>query len=1181
MSHSDDEEHLREEEEEEEDAHEQNDEEEDFHEGRDEDDEEDEEEEESQRPKKKSRMHNFILDEAEVDDDEDEEEYDDLEREDGFIQEEAEELDEAEANRLAAKHQELDRRRGEMEDLDAEAIAARFQDKYGARRTHRAPRETDHIPQSALAPSVHDPNLWAIKVKPGKERDIVLQLMRKSEAMAFSDNPLEILSAFTRDHLKGYVYVEARKLAHVQHALNGMLGVYMSSISLVSIQDMVNVLKIVKKEVDLEPGRWVRIRRGLYQGDLAQIIEIPESGDSVVVKLIPRLDLGPKEELIPGSKRKKNTSNFGMRPPQKLFNPKEIDKLERSKSLVIRRHNVVTYGNEVFRDGYLEKDVKISNLILDEVNPTLDEVTKFQGGGGEENEGIDVAALTPSVTSNIVGQFVPGDHVEVIKGEMMHMHGIVDSVKDGSVFVRPQIVGQHKLWSIKPHLLRKRFSEGDHVRVINGQYKDETGLIVKIDENVVTMLSDLTMSEISVFSKDLREAADVSSGANRIANYELHDFVQIDQHTSGVIIRVERDTLRVMDQFSHVHTVQPHQIITKKDTKFAVAADSAGISIGVGDTVKELDGDERKGVILHIFRGYAFLHSRELLDNYGVFVVHTSNLLNQTPKAARSEQLDTMNPAIASNPFANTFARPGGNDFRGGRGRGRGGRGGVGLGRGRGRRDPLISQTVRIATGPYKGYVGIVKDTSETHARIELHTNSKVVSVPKPELLTENGEPFGPRNNFAPRYPEPAASKDRWGSTPAAGSQTPAWGGAGSRTPAWSSSRTPAWSGAGSQTPAWNAAGSRTPMHGGSTPNPYRLDGSQTPVWDVGNRTPYHASGDDSWNSNDRSGRDGWGGDKSSSSRRDGWDNERSSSKRDDWSSSSRSRTGHTEEGRGASNRTSSANDSFGSSARDKWKQSSTRSNDSRGNGDVSSGGGGGQTGGVPTSNSANWDTYTAAPTPGNTAPYSSHFPPTPGPNSAPTPYFAAPTPSASGYGHHLGPVGAPTPAPSGGPSMFVAKTPGNISAPTPVGHVAPTPFMPSGGDYSAAGDGSVHENVDEGDWATTDIEVKVVRRGGNAFQDGAYDGQTGAVLEVPTASTCRVKLQDGHELIIPTEFLDPVRPTKRDKAKCILGDHQGELGMLAGLDANDAIVKLKNFADFKIISIRHLARYTGTESCS
>jgi transcription elongation factor SPT5 len=45
------------------------------------------------------------------------------------------------------------------------------------------------------------------------------------------------------------------------------------------------------------------------------------------------------------------------------------------------------------------------------------------------------------------------------------------------------------------------------------------------------------------------------------------------------------------------------------------------------------------------------------------------------------------------------------------------------------RNTTLIGKTVRITQGPYKGYVGIVKDATDTTARVELHTKCQTISV--------------------------------------------------------------------------------------------------------------------------------------------------------------------------------------------------------------------------------------------------------------------------------------------------------------------------------------------------------------------------------------------------------------------------------------------------------------------
>ncbi len=72
--------------------------------------------------------------------------------------------------------------------------------------------------------------------------------------------------------------------------------------------------------------------------------------------------------------------------------------------------------------------------------------------------------------------------------------------------------------------------------------------------------------------------------------------------------------------------------------------------------------------------------------------------------------------------------------FPGGGGRGgRGGRGGGGRPKG-GRDTTIIGKTVRVIQGPYKGYVGIIKDATDTTARVELHTTCKTISVDRQRL---------------------------------------------------------------------------------------------------------------------------------------------------------------------------------------------------------------------------------------------------------------------------------------------------------------------------------------------------------------------------------------------------------------------------------------------------------------
>lgn len=312
-----------------------------------------------------------------------------------------------------------------------------------------------------------------------------------------------------------------------------------------------------------------------------------------------------------------------------------------------------------------------------------------------------------------------------------------------------------------------------------------------------------------------------------------------------MIIKVDKHSLKVMTQHGEVLTIQPHQITNKRNRKDVVATDAEGNSIQAGDSVVEARGNKRPCTVLHVFRNLVFLHSRENTDNYGVWVEPTRAVVSLVPKE------NTMTNDIRS-PMQDRGSFRGGFE---GRGRGRGGppRGGFMGGRGRGGRDNLLSKTVRITQGPHKGYIGIVKDTTDTMARVELHTNCKVVNVDKAKLVLvdASGNTIGPvvDSRTAP-LPRPA-TEDRFApadngyrglpaQTPrhyGESAMTPRYG-ASAQTPAWrSSARTPnPYAADGAKTPAWHATA--------RTPNPYASSRSAGSAWDAGNKTPNPYSAD-------------------------------------------------------------------------------------------------------------------------------------------------------------------------------------------------------------------------------------------------------------------------------------------------------------------------------------------------
>ena len=591
------------------------------------------------------------------------------------------------------------------------------------------------VPKRLLLPSVDDPSIWGVKVKPGKEREVVYALTKRKEERDGTKNPLPICSALERKHISGYVYIEARRQADVLTALEGVLNAYpRSGVQLVAIKEMPDLLRVTQSE-QLQPGGYVRIKRGKYANDLAQIDDVETNGLEASLRIVPRLDYGQNEENSPmvdgsirgqGQKRKRENAigltNAAVRPPPRLFSDAEAKKKHASKLVQVStfdKHHW-QYMNENYINGYLIKDFKIQHLITENVDPTLEEVTRFSAGADDGTENLDLTALAATMKKGTAsGIYLPGDMVEVFEGEQQGAFGKAVSVR-GDIVTMSVLEGELRGQSIEVPVkgLRKRFRLGDHVKIIGGERNEEVGMVLKIVADQVTILTNLGMKEVTVFSKDLREASD-SGVAGGLGRYDIHDLVQLDPATVGCVTKVDRELLRILDQNGSIRSVMPSQISNKiEKRRNAVATDRNGSELRNDDTVREIGGEQKQGVILHIYRSYLFLHNREQTNNSGLSVVRTTNVLTVAAKggrvaqgASRGPDLNKMNPLRIGMNGNGPMPPPTSHG-----------------------RDRTLGQTVIVRKGPYKSLMGIVKDTTDLQARVELHGKAKTISVAKEAL---------------------------------------------------------------------------------------------------------------------------------------------------------------------------------------------------------------------------------------------------------------------------------------------------------------------------------------------------------------------------------------------------------------------------------------------------------------
>ncbi|KAK0716694.1 Spt5 C-terminal nonapeptide repeat binding Spt4-domain-containing protein [Apiosordaria backusii] len=824
----------------------------------DEEDEEDEEDEDDEddvqhrhrRKRRKNAGPNFFDIEAEVDD---EDEAEDDERDGEEIEDF---IDNAHPDDIAdsggmnddRRHRDLDRRRELEASLDAEKQAEILRERYGKRAPARGYGDMAVVPKRLLLPSVDDPGIWAVRCKEGKEREVVFSIIRRVEERLGTKNELPITAAFERagpnSVMKGYVYIEARRQNDILLSLDGILNVYpRTKMDLVPIKDMPDLLRVIKTP-SLTPGAWVRMKRpAKHAGDLAQVLDVTENGLEARVRFIPRLDYGVRDDGIGPDGKRKRPGLPGPRPPQRLFSEAEARKKNPRNLQGNPQTNSWTFMGDEFENGFQVRDIKIQLLDVKDVNPTLEEVTRFAGGSEDGTENLDLKALAASLKDSGANvAYVPGDVIEVYEGEQRGVVGKAVDVRGDIVTLRVtegNLAGQ--TIEVPNKGLRKMFKLGDHVKVIGGsRFRDEVGMVVKISQDRVTLLTDQTNTEVTVFSKDLRAASDIG-GQGSLGQYSLLDLVQLDATTVGCIVKVDRESLGVLDQNGEVRQVMPSQITNKlPKRRTAVAADRSGSEIRLDDVVREYGGQQRQGKILHIHRSFVFLHTNTTNENAGVFVTRAGNVNTIAAKGGRinsqgGPDLSAMNPAMKRNPAENNRMAPP-KSFG---------------------PDRAINQTVTIRRGGYKGLLGIVKDTTDTHARVELHTKSKIITVPKADLAFKDkvtGKPIdiysrGGRGGFGGSGRGGYSSGSGRGDW--SGGRTPVASATGGRTPAWgaasSSSRTPAWSSnaSGARTPAWQD-GSRTAnpydgnrtAYGGATA--YGGSGGRTPAWNSGSKTPAH-----------------------------------------------------------------------------------------------------------------------------------------------------------------------------------------------------------------------------------------------------------------------------------------------------------------------------------------------------
>ncbi len=791
------------------------------------------EEDEDDLRKKRSR---FIDDIADVDDDD--EEDDDEEGVDDLIDDAGEQptaQDLADV-RQAMREAEIQARKDD--EIDPEELKKYLAERYSKERTAAYTAgdmdETDTaVLQQALMPTKSDPKLWVIRCSDGSERDIVVRLMQKCYDYATKGTPLQIKSAFSKDNLKGFVYVEARSESHVLKALAGLRSVYFSKKpKLVPVEEMVTAITYIRPaSKSVAAGSWVRMKSGLYKGDLARVEFVDINDGRAIVKIVPRLDMAgmaaKKAAKSRGSEVPKRANKS--RPLQKPFIPEEartfnLDVVQQRDRMTGEMQYILN-NTQRFIGGYLMKSVALKTVAVETSAPPLDELQRFDAASQSDVNKEDVTDLLKGFDID-AGKtiFAARDKVEVKQGELQGVRGTVVRVTDdGQIMVRlhDSALSGFEPISFNPKELKKHVEVGAHVKVINGSHKGQTGMVVSVEDSTCHIVTDATREDIKVFIRDITEAVAVATTIDSIGDYELFDLVVLDAQTVGVIVGVDKDSCRVLTNQGRpdapdIRICRLPDIKRKVVNRRASAIDGTRNEVHLGDIVEVFEGPlrGRSGTVKHIMRGSLFIQSRDLQENGGYICVQARQAKVRGGKrlagatgpgmlATPARNLATPNPYGASNVLASP-AHHGGN----GQMNRFGGASGGYTGRLSTQHDKLLEgKKVDIKKGPYRGMRGTIKSATGSHVRVELEARMQTVTVSRAHLSTQDGGIVAQPNRHS------MGMGMGMGGMAAPGGMTPAH-----------------WSGGATATPAhYSAMGSATPMYSTMTPG---REVTNTPAYD-------------------------------------------------------------------------------------------------------------------------------------------------------------------------------------------------------------------------------------------------------------------------------------------------------------------------------------------------------------
>ncbi|XP_058074942.1 protein RNA-directed DNA methylation 3-like isoform X2 [Magnolia sinica] len=359
--------------------------------------------------------------------------------------------------------------------------------------------------------SMKEPTVWKVKCAVGHEMQVAFCLIQKYVDMRSIGTKLQIISAFSVEHVKGYIYIEADRERDVVEVCKGLCSIYSSRVVLVPKNEVLYLLSLQIKSSEVSKGTWVCVKYGKYKGDLAQVVAVDDARKRATVKLIPRIDLQAMAQKYSGGAAVKQASV----PAPRLISSHDLEVFRPHIQCRRDPENGETFeilDGLMLKDGYLYKKVSIGSLCCWDIQPSPNEIQNFKIARKDASE--DLAWLSVLYGDSMEGVDMTGEasesNLESKSGNSFELHdlvllgqkdfGVIIGVENDSFQIikgnsERADIATVRLQDIKNLCFDKKFkvsdlhkniiSIDDSVRVLEGPYKGRQGIVRHIYKGMV------------------------------------------------------------------------------------------------------------------------------------------------------------------------------------------------------------------------------------------------------------------------------------------------------------------------------------------------------------------------------------------------------------------------------------------------------------------------------------------------------------------------------------------------------------------------------------------------------------------------------------------------------------------------------------------------------------------------